>query len=349
MNLRFDLPFYYWLYKKVGTGRARYYGLRAFKLLRRRYLLVKLDVNWCCNLKCISCYFSEKRNTSADTKAMSPELFDKIARDIFPRTRVLYLGCGAEPLLSPHIKDYMNIAGRYRIPVVALLTNGTLLREDIISSALSNRFNQVEISIDAAHKSTYESIRIGGRFERLLENLETLKRAREKNRSHPMDVRFNFTAMRRNISELGDLVDLAARYNVSSIRIRQLMDWGGIVDHAAEKLSRQEYLQMIAQVKQKATECGVLLLYEGMYDKDPLCAKERLHNYSCIDPFYKIMVKGDGKMRCCGFSHFDQGDFKEQTYDEMVKGPVLSEVRRLLREAPEESCLRRCKGMPSDL
>jgi sulfatase maturation enzyme AslB (radical SAM superfamily) len=107
-------------------------------------------------------------------------LFQKIADDIFPKTRLLFLGCGAEPLMAPLFTQYATIVGKSRIPFVGLVTNGQLLKENITVSLIKNRFNEAIVSVDGAERGTYEDIRRGGSFDRLLQNLEVFNNVKRE-------------------------------------------------------------------------------------------------------------------------------------------------------------------------
>lgn len=347
MKFRVPLPVYYKIYKAIGSGRVKFYALGLVKMLGLRDLLVRMDPIWACNLRCKVCYFSKTRDRDHDTKAMTVPFFEKIAADVFPRTRLLFIGCGAEPLMARDFTRYAAIIGRHKVPFVSLLTNGQLLNREIVESLLENRFNEVTISIDGATRQTYEGIRIGASFERLMNNLElvnTLKGLGGKRGQ--LNLRFTFIAMKRNIDELPLLVDLAARYRVASIRVRSLETWGGELDSSAEMLPEPIYLGSCQKARESARRQGISLFYEGMYDKQPAPegAREFHTPYACIDPYYKLIIRNDGKMRYCPALPWEHGDFTRQSYREMERSDVLKDARRRLASCPEQSCLTVCKG-----
>jgi MoaA/NifB/PqqE/SkfB family radical SAM enzyme len=347
MKFRVPLPVYYKIYKTLGSGRGKYYALRLVKLLRLRDLLVRMDPIWACNLRCAMCYFSKNRERGHDTKAMAVPFFEKIANDIFPRTRLLFFGCGAEPLMSRDFTRYAAIIGRHNIPFVSLLTNGQLLNREIVGSLLENRFNELTISVDGATKPTYEGIRSGASFERLLENLHLADAMKGRTGKRGLlNLRFTFIAMKRNIDELTPLVDLAARYRVSSIRVRSLGTWDGALDYAGETLPPPVYLESCRRARESAQRQRISFLYEGMYDHRPASEGNRtLHTrYACVDPFYKLIIRNDGKMRYCPELPWEHGDFARQSYREMERSDVLKIARQRLAGCPEQSCLTVCQG-----
>src|SRR5688572_19804605 len=82
-------------------------------LVRERYpvrglpqpqsLIVRMDITNKCNLDCIQCTLAVNRSALGESVSdMSVDLFAKIAREIFPRTRLVALSCEAEPTMHAH-------------------------------------------------------------------------------------------------------------------------------------------------------------------------------------------------------------------------------------------------------
>jgi len=108
------LTTYYKLYKFIGSGNLMRILLDSVRILKMRYLVVRFDPNWICNLRCRMCYFSAENYNSEMIQPMSTVLFDKIASDLFPRTKILFLGCGAEPLIVESLFNIPKI--QHKIP-----------------------------------------------------------------------------------------------------------------------------------------------------------------------------------------------------------------------------------------
>ena len=110
----------------------------------------------------------------------------------------------------------------YRVPFTELVTNGTLLDEEKITAMLQARLSRLVVSIDGATAATYESIRVGANFERLIHNLRLLQRMKtEQRRSRPL-LRFNFVMMRRNIEELPSLIQLADQLGAKQVTAQHM-------------------------------------------------------------------------------------------------------------------------------
>lgn len=193
-----------------------------------RRLKVIWDISNKCNLRCRMCHFSFDHVFHQTANFTSPVLFERIATQALPIAHTLILSAGNEPLISPHFVDILKIAARYRVPELLFLTNGQLLTPKIAEAVLDAGVTQVQISIDGATKETYEYIRRGAHFDRLVRNLKYLTaRKRELARSSPR-LQFNIVLMQKNLEELPLFVDLAEELGVEWIAARHLLIMNGL-------------------------------------------------------------------------------------------------------------------------
>ena len=337
------LSSYYRLYKFVGPGTLMRILLDTARLMKIRYLVVRFDPNWMCNLRCRMCYFSAEGYHKELIPPMDTELFDKIAADIFPRTRILFLGCGAEPLMSPEITEHINTIGRYHIPHVSIVTNGQRLSEKIVDGMVKNKIDQLVVSMDGFSRKTYESIRTGADFELLLDNLKMLKKIKEERESILPHLRINFTAMKRNYKELEGLVGSSDQLGIKTIRVRPLGEWGGALDYINEVLSNEDYQSFYMDLKEKAKINNVELIYKGIYDSSR-SATQNGKRSECMYPWYTIQVRGDAKIRFCPQFEYGTGDLSIQNFSDFLKSKDVKDIKYNLRKNNTKSCMSRCKG-----
>ncbi len=337
------LSSYYKLYKLIGPGKNMRILLDMARLIKIRYLVVRFDPNWLCNLRCRMCYFSGEGYVKNIVPPMNIELFDKIAADLFPRARILFMGCGAEPLMSPRFADHLDTIGRYSIPHVNVVSNGQLLTEEIAFKLVENRINQLIISMDGFCSETYESIRTGGNFNKLLDNLNMLKKIKENKKSSLPILRINFTAMRKNHAEIAPLIEGAKNLGISVIRVRPMAHWGGALDCEKEILTPNEYNNISTELFAKAKRYGIELLYKGMYDK-PSTENNTSKQPACMYPWYTIQVRGDGKIRFCPHFDYGMGDMNIQSFNEFLKSDEVKKLKYNLRNNTDKSCIMKCNG-----
>ena len=125
-----------------------------------------------CNLACIHCpYTYISRQKSYVPRHMEWAIYKKIVDEtaLYPDV-ILRLVCDGEPLLHPEFMEMLAYAKRKSIPSVCFNTNGTLLDKKRAEAIIENSVSVVEISLDALNKTTYESIRRGSSFEKVMKN-----------------------------------------------------------------------------------------------------------------------------------------------------------------------------------
>jgi MoaA/NifB/PqqE/SkfB family radical SAM enzyme len=184
-----------------------------------------MDITDRCNLRCPMCIRTAEPWTPGPD--LTVEQFRTIGDHGFGRAVVLSLSCVSEPLLSRHFVEIMDALKEYRVPSTELVSNGILLDENKIAAMLDARLSRIIVSIDGATAATYESIRVGADFQRLLHNLRLLQRMKaERRRSRPL-LRFNFVMMRRNIEELPALIQLADELGAKQVTAQHMTIYEG--------------------------------------------------------------------------------------------------------------------------
>lgn len=166
-----------------------------------------VEINNTCNLDCLMC----KTSLSARTKGLMPldklDFSMKYLRDNgFNTIQVHTIG---EPLVNRKIDRVFELARKNKINI-SLQTNGLLVYKHI-NTLLDNKdiLNSLSFSIDGVHKSTYEKIRVGGKFDILIENLELVK---EKLIPSGIGFSIGMTVSKDNIGEFGEFVEFFRNY-----------------------------------------------------------------------------------------------------------------------------------------
>jgi radical SAM protein with 4Fe4S-binding SPASM domain len=175
--------------------------------------------------------------------ALSFEQFMALV-DSLPALRKLTLQGLGEPLLSPHLIAMVEYATE-RGAEVGFNTNGTLLSRPLAERLVEVGCGWLHVSLDGATAATYEDVRHGtdmrphpGQFERVVRNLRALVEAR--GRSPRPRVQIVFVAMRRNVAELPDLVELAADIGVDSVWVQNLShDFGDTAGQGVYRAIRE--------------------------------------------------------------------------------------------------------------
>lgn len=227
----------------------------------RRSHTVVLDITERCNLKCVMCYFSKVDRlrfppydiSLSERGNMPVEVFETIAADLFPRAWRVSLGCAAEPLIHPRFRDIVAVAGRYRIPDLWFPTNLLALTEPTAEAIVNAGVTTVAASIDGITPETYEKIRVGGKWDRLISRLELLRTIRPKRRRKRPRLRIIFTWMRSNRDEIQGLPAFAAAHGASELDVRFVSPTAG-VDVSPELFSDEDPEKLRSELAATARE-----------------------------------------------------------------------------------------------
>jgi len=92
---------------------------------------------------------------------------------------IALVGNGEPTLQHPKFAEYVCQLGR-ATKFLSVTTNWHRVDEEIAYSVLQAPVNLINISVDGGNKQEYESQRIGGNFERLLQNLTLLNRLKKR-------------------------------------------------------------------------------------------------------------------------------------------------------------------------
>src|SRR3954452_9773626 len=155
--------------RRVQSRKLKAVAFNALRMSRLRHLVIRMDTVNLCNLRCKMCYYSFDHKRKKEQ--MDLALFRKIATEVFPKTRFLYLSCATEPLMNKEFSDYLHVTGEYKIPFTSFCTNGQLITEKIVDASIRSGISEIIFSIDGATAETYEAIRRGGKWDRLVKNL----------------------------------------------------------------------------------------------------------------------------------------------------------------------------------
>ena len=209
--------------------------MHDFSSLKPGKLKVLMGISNKCNLRCTMCHFSFDRVFYRPADYMSPDEFTRVATEVFPYAHTVVLSAGSEPTLSPHFEAILQIASTWPLQELKFLTNGILFNPGMTAAILQSSVTQIDVSIDGACAATYEKIRRGGRFDRLVRNLERLRDMKKDLGMKTPLVQFNVTLMKSNLAELSEFVDLAEQCGVARMGCRHLMPYEGL-DMAGESL-----------------------------------------------------------------------------------------------------------------
>lgn len=168
-----------------------------------------------CNLGCVMCTpeLSSTLRKKAGLSALESPYGDQFFEDLEPMLEGIGLAkfLGGEPFLAPENRRIWDLLDRLQDPPpIEITTNGSIWNDQV--ERVLDRFRTgISISVDAATASTYELVRPGGDFERLMTNVD---RFHERSRAKGTTLHVSFCLMEKNAVELADFLLWAERFEI---------------------------------------------------------------------------------------------------------------------------------------
>ena len=197
-------------------------GIRKHDIIKN-HLSLTINIDESCNLQCPTCrsFFMNFTNGKIyENKLIWANHIVKLL-DGFDKPTTIAISGNGDPFASLIYRPLLmstksNDKHRYRI-----MTNGLLLKKLLTKTSVYSNITEYSISIDAGDAETYEKVRLRGKWNNLLENLNFLKEElKDKNKI----VNLNFCLHKENLSSLLNFVELVEKYQWQG-NIQSIEDW----------------------------------------------------------------------------------------------------------------------------
>ncbi|MBI2710561.1 MAG: radical SAM protein [Actinobacteria bacterium] len=201
---------------------------------------IQVEVTAACNLRCRMCLVRYRDPVDRVHGSLGLDRFRALLDGLHGLRRVTLQGLG-EPLLCPDLAAMVREASARGIDA-GFNTNATLLTRARARELVDAGVAWIHVSLDGADAATYEAIRDGARFSKVIANLAGLAEVvGQHGRAGPdarPEVSVVFVAQRSNVATLPDLVELVARIGVLDVHVQNLShDFG---DTAGAPLADEE-------------------------------------------------------------------------------------------------------------
>ncbi|MBE0460628.1 MAG: SPASM domain-containing protein [Candidatus Aminicenantes bacterium] len=289
------------------------------------YLPVRLwvELTSYCNYKCIMC--PNKDLKEEDKGFMEFDLYKKIIDESHNIVFDINLAHRGESLLHPQIIEMIDYAKQKNL-FTRLHTNGSLLTEEMSQKIIASRLDHLSFSFDGYNKEQYEKIRIGGDFNKTVNNivrfLEIKRKSHAKKPTTAIEViSFSPSKKEKLAYEKKIFLSRFKDLTLDSFVIKNLHNWGGELkkSHPQKKYS------------------------------------------VCTFPWNALTIFWDGSVLPCTqdfFGHYLLGNVKDSSLMEIWNGEPMIELRRKLakREISDLEICSKCDrlwrkgilGVPKD-
>ncbi len=291
---------------------------------KHKPMIVEFNVITRCNAGCIMCNYGPQGDI------LELERFKRLADDLLPTARKAML-IGGEVLLHPDFYEMCEYAGRFGVSL-GMTTNLCSLGGRR-AEAIQRFFRSVKVSVDAATKRTYESIRTHLSFDRLQENLQIL--ARIKQQRPDLKLELACVAMRQNIAELPDTIEMVGRLGFDSVAVSFVQVRGELAIDDSLLFHRELANRYFDLARQKAQVWGLRLDIPENFDvsREPFFAAEVATegHKQCLRPWERVRVYTNGDIiPCCHLHSQPMGNVFEDRFERIWNGPRYADLREAI-------------------
>jgi MoaA/NifB/PqqE/SkfB family radical SAM enzyme len=319
--------------KEENSGRLREDWRAGRDVFTGMPEIVALNHSNACNLRCVTCW----HHVGVPVHGLRLADVERIAHQVFPTARKVVLTSSGEPLLN-HFDEIAALAAQYRTKIDMFTSCVTMTEERFRRTR--ELFDILHVSVDCPDKAGHERVRVRSDFDRVVANLEMMKRVLEAE-GKPFGYHCQAALLKSTARFLPELVRFAHRFLFDVVHVQRVFRThsGLEAEDVLTQLPRAELDAIVREASAEARACNVsLVLHELGYPNvwsEPLPKPEdpRLMNYGehgvCWFVGQSIGIGNLGEVHpCCYPTGITLGSALEQPLGEIWNGEPMRALRR---------------------
>ena len=211
---------------------------------------LRLAIDDSCNLRCPSCRTSLIFHKDGGMVERGKKLSDKINSWLLRQDHDLkvHIGSNGDPFASYVYRHFMKHTPRKNNIKYSLLTNGLMFSEFHVGVPnIVDNLTELGLSIDGATKHTYEKLRLGGKWEKIIENIEQMSALKAKRKFRWA---WHVVVQEDNWFEMPQMVELGHRYGVDRIYFNRIQDWNTGLDFQKQIFhTKKEFKELVKHIE----------------------------------------------------------------------------------------------------
>lgn len=275
---------------------------------------IRLDLSTHCQLKCPSCPTAQgKIKEQLGSGFVSLNNFKQIIANN-PEVLYIELSNWGEVLLNPELAEMLAYA--YQNNVNITISNGANLntaKPEILEAIVKYQVRQITCSIDGASQATYSQYRIGGNFERVIENIKIINHYKSIYKTNFPILLWQFVPFGHNEHEITQAQKMA--------RELKMMFY--------VKLSWDEEISPLKEPEKIRSEVQSRVASQSEFlDKNK---NNYMNQYFCKQMFQSPQINWDGRiLGCCINSWGDYGNVLGQPLTKTLNNSKIRYARQML-------------------
>ena len=308
--------------KKFVNGIKLWSSYHVSRLTKKNWiwgepLAISIEPTTACNLGCPECPSGLKaftRKTGNLNQSLNKKIIDENA-DKLIYANYYFQG---EPFINPNFLEMVSYASEKGIHT-STSTNAHFISKDVAEKTVKSGLDRLIISIDGTTQETYESYRVHGDLNKVIEGTKNILNAKNELKSATPHVIFQFLVVKPNEHQIEDIKTLGEELGVDEVRFKtaQVYDYkhGNRLIPTIEKYSRY-----------RKTKNGTYVLKNKMVNQ-------------CWRMWHSCVSTWDGKIVPCCFDKdatHQLGDLKNETLKSVWKNKGYQEFRASILHSRSE-------------
>ena len=186
---------------------------------------LRLAIDDSCNLRCPSCRRHMIFHKEGSAYDLGIRLADRINEWLhsYEHPIQVHIGSDGDPFASHVYRYFMEQTPERENIKYSILTNGLMFKEfHTRVPYVINNLNELGVSIDGATQDTYEKLRLGGKWDKINDNLECIAELKQR---HNFRFILHFVVQKDNYHEMEDIILLGKKYNADRVWLNKMEDW----------------------------------------------------------------------------------------------------------------------------
>ena len=304
-----------------------------FFLWRRRILVKRFVLQWhlgeACNLKCLHCYQENHKPVQLKYEQLV-DIYNQY-KDLLKKLKMKgHINItGGEPLCNPLLFKILElIKNDSGLISFSILTNGTLITNDIAKKIKNYNPYYVQVSLEGG-KKTNDYIRGKGTYKKIAEGIRNLK-------YYDIFTSISFTATNLNYKEFPKVIKYARKYKVNNVWSDRYIPLGNSEDKnlALNFEQTREYLQIMNDERNKLRDKKNNITTISMYRALQFQMTNEFE-YGCTAGDTLLTVMENGNLVPCRRMPIVVGNLlNDNMYDLYKNNNILKELRN--KKVPDD-------------
>jgi MoaA/NifB/PqqE/SkfB family radical SAM enzyme len=278
-----------------------------------------------CNYKCPFCIHGlghQIRNAQLDLIA-----FERLKPVIEQVSHVHITGLG-EPFLNPHLPDYLSYF-REKGKSYYINTNGSLLEDAHIDLMTASAGSELSVSLDAGDKETYEKIRCGGAWDRVLSRVKRVSQIKIDRRSSYPRLYLTFHINALNLMSLKTVPKLASEMGIEAVKLSWTRLPEAFRSHSIFR-DQEQVNDVVHGVCKQLSDEGIQVRNEAVFRK---------HARACWHFSEMTFISANGAVAACCNRWITIGNIHDNRFEDIWNGiPRRKIALGILNGSPEPAC-----------